>query len=340
MAASACMNDAHDLAGAELSTRLYANDLLHNGFDGVSIESFRSPGKDKLIMTTKFFGQYLIDQKIISGFDLVRVMKFQEINNLPFNALAIQMDFMTAEQVTQVHEAQKHEDLRFGDMSIKMGFLTADEVARILTVQRNKHVYLGKALVALGAFTKTELDFHLKQFHEKQKAATIDKISIPEGFSHRSLLESIIDTSCKLLTRLTGLSFHLGPGTSINQYSDRQIIVESKFTGDLNVNLLLGLSKKSQILLATSLLNDESVLAPSIRIQNETLLQFLNLLNSNVINKAATMGHELDMSKARFRRSEIPGENTEEETGLLFPIHLPDGEIIDIVILTQKENHH
>ncbi len=29
-------------------------------------------------MAAKFFGQYLIDQGLISGFDLVRVLKFQE----------------------------------------------------------------------------------------------------------------------------------------------------------------------------------------------------------------------------------------------------------------------
>ena len=287
-------------------------------------------------MTTKFFGQYLIDQKIISGFDLMRVMKFQEVNNLPFNDLAIQMGFMAPEQASQIYEAQKHEDLRFGDMSIKMGFLTADEVARILTVKRSKHIYLGKALVALGALSKAELDSHLKQFHEKQKTTAIDTVSIPEDFSHHLFLESIIDISCKLLTRLTGLSFHLGSGISINQYSDRQIIVESEFTGDLNIHLLLGLSKKTQILLASSLLDDESILAPSIKIRDETLLQFLNLLSSNVINKAAQIGYELDMTKAKFRTSETQSKNAEEEIGLLFPIHLPDGEVLDIVILTQK----
>lgn len=290
-------------------------------------------------MTTKFFGQYLIDQNIISGFDLVRVMKFQEINNLPFNELAIQMGFLTTEQASQIYEAQKNEDLRFGDISIKMGFLTEDEVARILTVKRNKHIYLGKALVSLGALSKTELDLHLKEFHEKQKATTLDKVTIPADFPHHSFLESIIDVICKLLTRTTGLAFHLGSGMPINQYSDRQIIVESKFTGDLNVHLLLGLSKKTQILLASALLDDETVLAPSIRIQNEMLLQFLNLLNSNVINKAAQIGHELNVTKAQFNTSEIRHRNTEEEIGLLFPIHLPDGEILDIVILTQKINH-
>lgn len=290
-------------------------------------------------MTTKFFGQYLIDQNIISGFDLVRVMKFQEINNLPFNELAIQMGFITLEQASQIYEAQKNEDLRFGDIAIKMGLLTEDEVARILTVKRKKHIYLGKALVALGALSTPELDLHLKEFHEKQEVTTLDKVAIPENFPHHSFVESIVDVSCKLLTRLTGLVFHLGSGIPINQYSDRKIIVESKFTGNLNAHLLLGLSKKTQILLASALLDDKTVLAPSIRMQNEMLLHFFNLLGSKVINKAAQIGYELNVTKAQFSASEIRHRNAEEEIGLLFPIHLPDGEIIDIVILTQKTNH-
>ena len=66
------------------------------------------------------------------------------------------------------------------------------------------------------------------------------------------------------------------------------------------------------------------------------MVQFLNLINSNVINKADQMGYELNVTKAQLSTNEIQYKNKEGEIGILFPIHLPDGEVIDIVILTQK----
>ena len=68
------------------------------------------------------------------------------------------------------------------------------------------------------------------------------------------------------------------------------------------------------------------------------LLQFLNQISVNVINKVAQIGYELSVTKSQFSTSEIRDKNEDEEIGILFPIHLPDGEIIDIVILTQKTN--
>ena len=58
-------------------------------------------------MGTKFFGQFLIDHNAISGFDLVRVMKFQEKSNLSFGETVMRMGLMSAEEVAGVNEAQK-----------------------------------------------------------------------------------------------------------------------------------------------------------------------------------------------------------------------------------------
>ena len=285
-------------------------------------------------MGTKFFGQFLIDHNAISGFDLVRVMKFQEKNNLSFGETVVRMGLMSAEQATRVNEAQKNEDLPFGDMAVKMGFMKADQVERILNIQKNKHIFLGQALVALGALTKESLDKYLLLFHAEQQAAIADDGTLPpEAAAAHPVAEIIVDMTRKMLTRMTGLAFHLGPAKTINRYPEREVIVEVNFSGEHDVCLRIGFSNKTRILLSTSLLDEEDIFPPPVHIQDETLLQFVNLLSCNVVSKSSQKDCSIDMSPAGMRGSEIGDEDLSNQNALLFPVYLPDGEIIDVVIL-------
>lgn len=286
-------------------------------------------------MAAKFFGQYLIDQRIISGFDLVRVLKFQEKNNLPFGNLVIQMDFMTREQVTSVYETQKHKDLPFGDMSVEMGFLSADEVNMILKIQKRKHIHLGQALLALGVLEQSELDQHLEEFNRQQKAVNLAEISIPAGVPYHPALKYLVEMSCKMLQRRTDLPFHLGPGSCyIDQKLDHQVTVKSKLSGAVNVRLALGFSNKTRILLSTSLLDDELIHPPSIEIQNKALIDFLELVTVNIVNKALQNDYLIKASAPQLFDDEKKNDAIIDKTDLFFPIHLPDGEVIDLMILT------
>lgn len=286
-------------------------------------------------MAAKFFGQYLIDQGIISGFDLVRVLKFQEKNNLPFGHLVIQMDFMTSEQVTSVYEAQKLKDLPFGDMAVKMGLLSTDEVNLILKIQKRKHIHLGQALLALGVLEQSELDQHLGEFNRQQKTVNPTEISIPACVPYHPALKYIVEMSCKMLQRLTEIPFHLGPGSCyIDQKLDHQVTVKSQLSGAVNVRLAFGFSNKTRILLSTSLLNDGLIHPPSIDIQNKALTDFLELVTTNIVNKALQNDYPLKASPPRLFGDEKKNNAIIDETDLFFPIHLPDGEVIDLMILT------
>ena len=284
-------------------------------------------------MGTKFFGQFLIDHNAISGFDLVRVMKFQEKSNLSFGETVMRMGLMSAEEVAGVNEAQKNEDLPFGDLAVKLGYMRVEDVEQILKIQQNKHVYLGQALVALGALTQENLDKYLQMFHDEQQESIADHGAFPPGGEPHPIAEIIVDLTKKLLTRLTGLAFHLGPAQTIDHYPEREVIVEAVFNGDHDICLRLGFSNKTRILLSTSLLDDEDIFPPPVHIQDETLLQFVNLLSCNVASKASQKDCQIEMAPAGMRGSEIGNEDLSNQDALLFPVYLPDGEIIDVVIL-------
>jgi hypothetical protein len=286
-------------------------------------------------MAAKFFGQYLIDQGVISGFDLVRVLKFQEKNNLPFGTLVIQMDFMTSAQVASVYESQKLKDMPFGDMAVEMGLLTAGEVNMILKVQKKKHIHLGQALLALGVLEQKELDQHLGDFDRQQKEVNPTEISIPAHVPDHPVLKLIVEISGKMLQRLTDLPFHLGSGGCYNdQKLDHQVTIKSKLSGAINVHLTFGFSNKTRILLSTSLLNNEHIHPPAIEIQNKALIDFLELTTTNIVNKALQNDYLLKASPPQLFDNEKIDDAVISETDLFYPIYLPDGGVIDLMILS------
>jgi len=288
-------------------------------------------------MAIKFFGQFLIDKKIITRLDLLRGIELQEKSNLRFGDLVIEMGMMTTEQITLTHRAQRHEDLQFGDMAVKMGFLTPERVKQVLDRQQNEHLYIGEALVKLGTISMEELDFHLVEFKQAQKVSVAEKIVIPAGISHQPIWEIVADMTYKMLTRVAGVTFQTGPCAITGTLPERPVIIELEFSGSLSAHYLLTVSEYTRALIANAILKEDKVATGSDEETDEAVKEFVNIVCSNIVSKAAQFGYSIDTSPAQIRRQNtiglaIPGD----QTGLLFPIYFSNGEIFELTIVVPK----
>lgn len=283
-------------------------------------------------MTAKFFGQYLIDQNLISGFDLVRVLKFQEKNNLSFGQLAIQMGIMTAEQVAEVHAEQKNQDLSFGELASRKGFITVEQSGTVLRVQRKKHMPLGRVLVALGVMEQGQLDQHLQVFEQQLKASTADDIAVLAGVNCHPVGKYFIDSYCKVLRRMTELPFHLGAGRPYDlQGRDYPVVVSVAVSGAVDCEFAFALSDKSRILLSSSLL-EEDLFLPSLNQQNQTLIGLAERVGIHVMTKAAAAGDTLAAGKACLYDSHLDEVFDFDNIDLCVPLYLPDGDVVQLML--------
>jgi CheY-specific phosphatase CheX len=239
---------------------------------------------------------------------------------------------MTKEQVSCALQAQHQKDLRFGEMAVNMGFLSSEQLTQVLNEQRRNYLYVGDALVKLGALTQGQRDSALERFNQEQKTQIVDEIIMPDGIPHQSIWEIVIDMSCKMLTRVASLPFHLGPGSLVEHCLQRPVTVATELTGVINARLLITLSEKSQDLLAHGILNDRAEESFPCELLDETLLQFVDLVFGNAVNKANLLGHQIEIGPPSLQRCEEIKEN-KTEIGLMFPIHLPGGEVIEITII-------
>jgi len=287
-------------------------------------------------MVSKFFGQYLIDLGVISGYDLVRVLKLQEKYNLPFGGILIKMGMMTAEQTTEIYAAQKYDDLSFGELAVKNGFLTVEQLNRALKAKEEMHMRLGQALVALGVLGREQLDKHLKNFEQQLKTSTVDDVVIPAGVSYHPVFKYIIESYCKMLLRLTDIPFHLGQGCCYgDEPFSHQVVVSIEVAGDAELQFSYGLSDKTRILLSSSLLRDDDIFLPELSIQNKTLRNFTELVVESAITKASEEGYSLVATMLNLYDRNLTENDQPQEFDISFPIFLPDGELIHLALLTR-----
>lgn len=284
-------------------------------------------------MAVKFFGQFLIEQGVITRIDLLRAIDLQEKTNLRFGDLVISMGLMTREQVKTVHRAQRHDDLQFGDMAVKMGFMSQDQIAKVLDRQRREHLYIGEALVKLGALTSEQLAEQLAQFNREQKNYIVEKAAIPAGVPDRPIWEIVADLTYKMLTRIAGIPFRPGPCTTTGQLPKRPIIVEMGFSGAVSARYLLSFSETTHSLVANAILRDEGDQQNSLPTPDESIIEFVNIVCGNAVSQAARLGYSIDITPASLHRDnheqlDVAGSRH----CLMFPIYLSDGEVFEISI--------
>ncbi|MCK4503312.1 MAG: chemotaxis protein CheX [Desulfuromonadales bacterium] len=288
-------------------------------------------------MAIKFFGQFLIDKKIISKLELLDAIELQEKNNLRFGDLIIKMGLMKQEQRNLILEAQRHEDLQFGEMAVQLGILSPAQVQQVLDKQRSEHLFIGEALVKLRFISNKQLERCLVDFKQSQNttANTGNKIIIPDGVCHRPIWEIVTDMTCKMLTRIAGVTLQTGLCTVTNAIPPRPLAIKMELSGLTSASLLLTVSAETIAYLANALLKRD---INGTETAHETVKNFVDIIGSNIVCKAAHFGYSIAITEAEISPQDNAKLNIpNEHNGLLLPIHFSDGETLELIII-QKDD--
>jgi hypothetical protein len=116
-------------------------------------------------MGTYLFGQFLLDEGIVSADQLYAALQYQRQNNKVLGELARDENLLTEQQVAQILEWQLCEDADFGEAAIAMGMLDQAGLDQLLKKQEDNHVLLGEALVAIEAVSQEEMDTEFERYN-------------------------------------------------------------------------------------------------------------------------------------------------------------------------------
>ncbi|NPV90882.1 MAG: hypothetical protein HPY50_08925 [Firmicutes bacterium] len=117
-------------------------------------------------MFNQYFGNYLLEKKIITPEQLRIVLEEKKSIKVKLGVLAIDAGYMNAEQVNRIHKLQTARDKKFGELAIDEGYLTEEMLDNLLKEQRKSNVLLGQVLIEKGFFTFEKYEAVLLQYNE------------------------------------------------------------------------------------------------------------------------------------------------------------------------------
>ena len=162
-------------------------------------------------MFTQFFGNYLLNEKLVTPEQLVDALQEKKNTRLKLGVLAINAGYMNATQVEKAHMEQTKRDMRFGDICVDLGFLTEAQVDELLGAQKVGYLLLGQALVDKGYMDNATFESAINAYKEKYSLTDTD---IVDGTASKidELISSLCDFSStdneELYTEFVSLLFN------------------------------------------------------------------------------------------------------------------------------------
>jgi CheY-specific phosphatase CheX len=247
-------------------------------------------------MGIKFFGQYLLENGVVTAAELLEAVKYQESRNLKFGDYARSKGYLTDDDVRRLNDEQKRTDMMIGELTVKMGLLSHAQVEEILTMQKNDHVFIGAALVQKGFIAEDALRSQLERFREDQKAYVPGEIAVPEGLDHPDAVKRFVDLTQKMLRRVSHLDVKVGDGAiSVSEPAKNFAVVSIRFTGAQNCDYVLAMPRAAAAAVASGILGQDAS-KEGDEIVLDGVKEFLNIVCGNIAADLAKRGKSVEMS--------------------------------------------
>lgn len=288
-------------------------------------------------MAIKFFGQFLVEKKIVTMTDLLKAIDLQELHNLKLGEMAVSVGYISAADIEKAHNAQMTRDMKLGDMLVEMGFLTLNQLNDVITRQNNTHLYIGEALVQVGALTSDELRQQLADFKADQARFVAEDIELPVSIANSMIWEMAADLTYKMITRVLGLQFRPGKCLLATTVDTNYMMAAMDMAGDVNARYLISVSEGLQKTIAKAILREESVDDEPVEVLEDTVMEFVNVVCGNIAAKASQMGVVLNITPPVSIRPPAAGLPVPAgHTALCFPVHISDGEKMELLLLIKN----
>lgn len=288
-------------------------------------------------MAVKFFGQFLVENNLVSRDALLKAIELQEQKNLKFGEMAISTGYVTREDIDRAHNAQLSKDMKLGDLLVEMGIVTLKQLDDIITRQKNTHLYIGEALVLVGALNNEKLQEYLEAFKQDQAQYVSERIELPAGVSDSLVWEMAADLTYKMITRVVGLPFRPGKCQTVTTVDSNFMMAAMDLAGDVEARYIISVSQRVQKEIAKAILREESVDAEPVEVLEDTVMEFVNVVCGNIAAKASQMDKIVNISPPVALHPPAAGLNVPAgNTALRFPIHVGENDKMEMVLFIRN----
>ncbi len=117
-------------------------------------------------MFSHFFGNYLLNQKLIKPKQLQHILELQDSTHVKLGILAIDAGYMTANQVAKVNQIQARIDKQFGEIAIEYGYLSEAQLSQLLGQQNKRYLFISQVLIDEGIMTYEQIEDILEKYQK------------------------------------------------------------------------------------------------------------------------------------------------------------------------------
>lgn len=288
-------------------------------------------------MAVKFFGQFLIEKNLVTNEALLRAIDLQERTNLKLGEMAVAMGLITSRDIETAHSAQYSRDMKLGDLLVELGMLTSSQLDDVIKHQRATHIYIGEALIKVGALTPEQLEQYLADFKIDQAEYATEQMELPEWLDkNNALWEAMIDLTYKMITRIVGVQFRTSTFEEITSIATGRLLAAMDISGDADARYMLAVSDKTSKTIAKAILREDDVESEPEEVIEDSVMEFVNIVCGNVVAKASQDGMLLEIAPPETIHPPADGLPIPKGMrGLNFPIHLSDGDLMELIILAK-----
>jgi CheY-specific phosphatase CheX len=247
-------------------------------------------------MSSRFFGQYLLEKGRITSQQLVTALDSQKSVTSPIGILALEKGWLTADQIKQILETQKKSNYRFGEQAVLSGLLTQVQVNELLNEQETSHrVLLGDVLISKGYLTLDVLEKEFKEYDKEEEKLSAELAATFEKVRNRELVKTFTDLIMIMFTRFAKQELKIEQ-CEMGKEKVRLFrwVFSQKINGEnVEFNCLLSVPPKLLLQMASTML-DETVSAPD-ELALDASKEFVNIANGNACARLSENGLNFTM---------------------------------------------
>jgi CheY-specific phosphatase CheX len=245
-------------------------------------------------MAAKFFGQFLLENGLVTGEQLVKAVAIQGTTNVMLGTRAIDAGLMTAADVEKLNVLQRTVDKRFGELAVENGMLSEDQLKALLSTQKQERLFLGEALIKIEALTSEQLGVQLEAFKKEVQGIPGTIAEIYHELPNAAVLEVFTDVTTKMFQRM--LHTFVKPTSchaEIAKVTSCDYTIQQEFTGDFSGKICLNVSAELLKVIAGKLLEMEVTEIDSDTIDGAG--EFINVVSGNVCGQLSGSGFKVEI---------------------------------------------
>lgn len=136
-------------------------------------------------MFGRIFGEFLLEQGLISEDKLREALEYQQNVRVKMGLIAVSEKLLSTEQAERINKKQALEDKRFGDIAVEQGYLTESQVERLLKLQGNPYLVFVQAMTEKELMSLEEIENALQMFQRANGFTSTDMEDLRSGDTQR-----------------------------------------------------------------------------------------------------------------------------------------------------------